>query len=102
MREKLMVQGMKIGEVIDFSRRFMRALVQLEMSLRVGERVQIVGPVTDFRQTIESIEFSREKVQRGKPAQKVWIPVEQRTRVGDAVVLIEREDGTPPAGNLGG
>jgi hypothetical protein len=86
------VRGLKIGNVAEFRRRFMDALVELEMSLRVGDRVQIVGPDTDFRQTIEQIRVDRRKVKRGKPAQKIWIPVEQRVRPGDAVVVLPPDD----------
>ncbi len=95
----MMVSGIKIGNVVDFRRRFMQAQIGLDLTMRVGDLVHIVGPDTDFRQTVSEIEFYREKVDRGKPAQKVWIPVKARVRAGDAVVLIARpdDDEQPPA-----
>ncbi|MFW5866617.1 MAG: hypothetical protein ACOCX2_02300 [Armatimonadota bacterium] len=86
------VSGIKVGNVVEFRWRFMEALVELDMSLRVGDRVQIVGPETDFRQVIGQIRVDREKVKRGKPAQKIWIPVEEHVRPGDAVVVLPPED----------
>jgi hypothetical protein len=67
--------------------------VALDMSLRVGDRVQIVGTETDFRQTITQMRLDHEKVNRGKPAQKVWVAVEARVRPGDAVIVLPPEAG---------
>ncbi|MFO8078723.1 MAG: hypothetical protein R6V07_00330 [Armatimonadota bacterium] len=95
------VTGIKVGNVEEFRWRFMDALVGLELSLRVGDRVQIVGPETDFRQTIDEIRVDREKVKRGKSAQKVWIPVAEHVRPGDAVVVLPSDDGTGDASATG-
>lgn len=93
------VSGIKVGNISAFRWRFMEALVELQMSLRVGDRVQIVGPETDFRQTIEQMRIDHEKVRRGKPAQKVWVPVVERVRPGDAVVVLPpTEAGEPRPG----
>lgn len=87
-----MVRGLKVGNVVQVDWRFRRALVALDMTLRLGDHIQIVGPETDFRQTVSAMEHMREKVTRGKPAQKVWIPLVERARPGDAVVVM------PPQG----
>lgn len=89
-----MVRGLKVGNVVQVDWRFQRALVALDMTLRVGDHIQIVGPETDFRQTVSTMEHMREKVTRGKPAQKVWIPLEERARPGDAVVIMPPQDGS--------
>jgi hypothetical protein len=98
------VSGIKVGNVAEFRWRFMDALIDLEMSLRVGDRVQFVGPETDFEQIIEQIRVYREKVNRGKPAQKVWVPVAEHVRPGDAVVVLPRSDAgnEPPDGEPDG
>jgi len=94
------VSGIKVGNVAEFRWRFMEALIYLEMSLRVGDRVQIVGPETDFQQIVQQIRVYHEKVNRGKPAQKVWVPVEAHVRPGDAVVVLPRIDtGSAPPGS---
>jgi len=87
---ELRVSGFKVGNVESFRWRFMEALIHLDMSLYVGDEVQIVGPDTDFRQTIGEIRVYHEKVKRGKPAQNVWVPVEAHVRPGDAVVVLSR------------
>jgi len=92
------VRGFKVGNIESFRWRFMEALIHLDMSLYVGDEVQIVGMDTDFRQTISQIRVYHEKVKRGKPAQNVWVPVEARVRPGDAVVVMSRADaGNEPA-----
>lgn len=97
------VSGIKVGNVAEFRWRFMDALIDLEMSLRVGDRVQFVGPETDFEQIIEQIRVYHEKVKRGKPAQKVWVPVEQHVRPGDAVVVLPSNEGNDaPHDHAGG
>lgn len=88
---ELRVGGFKVGNVESFRWRFMEALIHLDMSLYVGDEVQIVGPDTDFRQTIDEIRVYHEKVKRGKPAQNVWVPVEAHVRPGDAVVVLSRK-----------
>jgi len=97
------VSGIKVGNVDEFRWRFMEALIDLEMSLRVGDRVQFVGPETDFEQIVEQIRVYHEKVNRGKPAQKVWVPVKEHVRPGDAVVVLPRSDaGNGPPGSTEG
>ena len=86
------VRGFKVGNVESFRWRFMEALIHLDMSLYVGDEVQIVGMDTDFRQTVRQIRLYHEKVKRGKPAQNVWVPVDARVRPGDAVVVMSRTD----------
>lgn len=88
---ELKVRGLKVGNVVQVDWRFHRALVALDLSLRVGDRVQIVGPETDFRQTITAMEHMREEVKRGKPAQNVWITLTERVRPGDAVIVLPPE-----------
>lgn len=94
-----MVRGLKVGNVVQVDWRFQRALVALDMTLRVGDQIQIVGPESDFRQTVSAMEYLREKVTRGKPAQKVWIPLVERARPGDAVVIMPPwEESDEPTG----
>ncbi len=86
------VTGIKVGNVERFRWRFMEALIKLDLSLYVGDRVQIVGPDTDFRQKISQIRLDHEKLERGRPAQSVWIPVDEHVRPGDAVIVLSRAD----------
>ena len=94
---EFMVRGMKVGNVERFRPRFMEALIHLDLSLRVGDLVQIVGPETDFRQQIDVVRVHLDEVKRGKPGQRVWVPVQERVRPGDAVVVIPPDGAAPPA-----
>lgn len=85
---KKMVKAYRIGEVSGYLARFHVATVKLEMSLRVGDRIQIIGPLTDFTQTVEAMEVHREDVKEGSGGDQACIPVDQRVCVGDAVVLL--------------
>jgi translation elongation factor EF-Tu-like GTPase len=85
-----MVKAYRIGEVTGYLARFHVAAVKLDVSLRVGDRIQIIGPLTDFRQTVESMEVQREDVKQGSAGDQAYIPVDQRVCVGDAVVLLPR------------
>ena len=85
---EFMVRGIKVGNVVRFRRRFMDALIRLDLSLEVGDRVQLVGPVTDFRQQIADMHLHHDRVESGKSGQKVWVPVRDSVKPGDAVVLI--------------
>ncbi|MGD9495390.1 MAG: hypothetical protein AB7Y46_03665 [Armatimonadota bacterium] len=91
-----MVSGIKVGNVVAFNWRFMRAQIELRLSLRVGDRIHIVGPETDFKQIVKDMEFARERVKRGKSSQKVWIPVVARVRPGDAVEVLPPRDSSVP------
>jgi len=85
---KQMVKGYKVGEVAEYDARFHVAAIKVDVKLRVGDRIQLIGPLTDFIQIVESMELGRQDVQEAGASKKVHIPVEGPVRAGDAVVLL--------------
>jgi len=64
-----------IGKVVHFYNRINVAVLDLNDALKIGDTIHIVGRITDFTQTVESMEIEHQKVQSvgpGEVALKVW------------------------------
>lgn len=57
-----------IGRVTHYFSKIGVAVIELSDTLKVGDTIRIVGGITDFTQTVESMEIEHEKVQKPKPA----------------------------------
>jgi len=72
-----------VGRVTHYFGNIGVAVVELEDSLRVGDRIRIVGGVdTDFEQVVESMEIEHEKVQEAKKGDAIGLKVNQKVREG--------------------
>ncbi|HLA98052.1 MAG TPA: hypothetical protein VJL34_06330 [Anaerolineales bacterium] len=77
-----------IGKVVHFYNRINVAVLDLNDELTMGDTIHIVGRVTDFTQTAESIEIEHQKVRSAGPGEvalKVWDYV----RRGDEVYKVQ-------------
>jgi len=58
-------------------------------TLRVGDRVHVLGHTTDFTQTVDSMQVEHEKIVEAKAGQQVGIKVLDRVRPHDKVYKTE-------------
>jgi hypothetical protein len=63
----------EIGQVTHFFSKINVAVVELTLSLSVGDRILIKGPSTDFNQTVTSIQIDHEEIQRAESRQSVGL-----------------------------
>ena len=98
----LQVEGLHVGNVSDYDWREAEAEIALNLSLSVGDRIQLMGFSTDYIQLVDTMRSKDQSLDTGRAGQRVWVPMKYHVRVGDAVVLLPPrtgdEDGEPPDG----
>ena len=82
----------KIGEVNHFYNRIGVAVIDLNDSLKVGDRVHFLGRSTDFKQEITSMQIEHEAITEAGKGQEVAVKVERRVRNHDKVFKVTEQD----------
>jgi putative protease len=79
----------KIGEVIKFFGKIGVAAIRLsEGSLKVGDKIHIVGHTTDLSQDVDSVQIENTNVQEAGPGADIGIKVAGRVREHDVVFKV--------------
>jgi len=79
----------KVGEVIKFFVKIGVAAIRLsEGSLKVGDKIRIVGHTSDVTQTVESMQIENKSVQEAGPGADIGIKLTDRVRENDAVYKV--------------
>ena len=84
----MMSNDERIGEIIHYYHKISVAVIKLNRSLRVGEKIQFVGAHTDFLQEIRSMQIEHEVVEEAQVGDEVAVKVDQRVRRGDIAFSI--------------
>jgi len=77
-----------IGKVEDFFSRPVVAGVDMTGTLKVGDKVHIMGHTTDIEMVIESMQIDNANVTKAKKGDSVGIKVPDRVRRGDTVYRV--------------
>jgi hypothetical protein len=75
----------EIGHIAHFFAKISVAVVELTLPLAVGDRILIKGPITDFEQTVESIQIDRQDIHRVEGGQSIGLKVVQPAKEKDVV-----------------
>ena len=79
----------KVGEVIKYFGKINVSAIRLsEGSLKVGDKIHIVGHTTDVTQGIDSMQIENKNVQEAGPGADIGIKVEGRVREHDVVYKV--------------
>ena len=79
----------RVGEIIKFFGKIGVAAIRLsEGSLKVGDKIHIVGHTTDITQTVDSMQIENQDVQEAGPGADIGIKVEGRAREHDVVYKV--------------
>lgn len=78
----------RIGEVSNFFVKPMVVAVNLEATLRVGDRIHIKGSSTDVTLEVTSMQIDREPVASADAGSEVGIKLPERARTGDTVFKV--------------
>lgn len=79
----------KVGHVLHFYDKIGVAIIELDNTLGVGDRIRLVRGGEDlFEQTIESIQLEHEKVDSASKGQVVGIKLSEEVREGAEVYKI--------------
>ncbi|MCW4003179.1 MAG: translation elongation factor-like protein [Candidatus Bathyarchaeota archaeon] len=75
----------EIGLITHFFSKINVAVVELTLPLSVGDHILIKGPMTDFEQTVDSMQIDRKAIQRAQGGQSIGLKVTQPVREKDVV-----------------
>ena len=75
----------EIGTITHFFSKINVAVVELKAPLAVGDMIAIKGPITDFEQTVDSMQIEHNNVQRAEAGQSIGLKVADRVREKDVV-----------------
>ena len=75
------------GEVTHYLSRLEVAVLSLQVPLRKGVTVHIVGHTTDLHQTLDSMGVERQPIEEAKPGDDVAVKVQAAVREGDKVYI---------------
>lgn len=79
----------KVGEVIRYFSKINVAAIRLtEGSLRVGDKIHIVGHTTDITQMVDSMQIENKNVQEAGPGADIGVKVKDRVREHDSVYRV--------------
>jgi translation elongation factor EF-Tu-like GTPase len=79
----------RVGEVIKYFGKISVAAIRLsEGSLKVGDKIHIVGHTTDITQTVDSMQIENKNVQEAGPGADIGIKAEGRAREHDVVYKV--------------
>ncbi|MFN8382785.1 MAG: hypothetical protein U0V02_12630 [Anaerolineales bacterium] len=85
----------EIGKVVHFYDHINVAVLTLNDSLKLGDRIHIVGHATDFTQRISSMETDHHSIVWVKPGDNVAIKVNQPVHEHDVVYRVIEESLEP-------
>lgn len=81
----------EIGKVVHYYDHISVAVLSLNDSLKLGDRIHIVGHATDFTQRVSSMEIEHHSIVWVKPGDNVAVKVNQPVHEHDIVFRIVAE-----------
>jgi len=74
-----------VGEISHFFPKINVAVIEVKAPLKVGDKISIEGPTTNFQQKIDSMEVEHKKVKTAKKGDSVGMKVAEKVREKDLV-----------------
>ena len=78
----------RVGIVRAYFAKIGVAGIDVEKTLRVGDRIHIKGHTTDLELTVDSIQIEHDQVEQTKKGDAIGIKVPDRVRDGDIVFRV--------------
>lgn len=78
----------ELGNVIHFFGRINVAIINLKDTISIGDKIAIIGPNTNIKQTVESMEIEHTKVSQATAGQSIGMKVKDTVREKDTVYKI--------------
>jgi putative protease len=77
-----------VGKISHFYGKIGVAVVEVEDEINVGDTISIEGAVTNFRQTVDSMEIEHEQISKAKKGDSIGMKVIDKVRENDNVYKI--------------
>ena len=81
----------RIGVVNDYFAKIGVAGINVEKTIRVGDKIHIAGHTTDLELVVDSMEIHSQQVEEAMAGAKIGIKVDERCRDNDVVYKITNE-----------
>jgi len=75
----------EIGHISHFFSKISVAVVDLTSTLALGDHILIKGPLTDFEQTVDSMQIDRKAIARAEAGQSIGLKMVQPVKEKDTV-----------------
>ena len=85
MAKRLEEAIIEIGHIKHFFPKINVAEIELRLPLSINDPILIKGPLTDFEQTVESMQIDRRTLQRAEGGQSIGLKVAQPVKEKDVV-----------------
>lgn len=76
---------MKVGKVTHYYDNLGVAIVELEATLKIGDKVKFEGHGADFEQEISSMQVDHKQMEKASAGQMVGLKTEQKVKEGAEV-----------------
>jgi len=83
-----MVEKKLVGKVSHYYTKIGVAVVELNDTLKIGDKISIEGNTTNFEQIVDSMQIEHQDVQEAKAGDSIGLKVIDRVREGDKVYKI--------------
>ena len=77
-----------VGKVVNYFTKIGVAIIELNDSLAVGDRISVEGATTNLQQTVESMQIEHKAVEKARKGDSVGLKIVDRCRKGDSVYKI--------------
>lgn len=81
-------EGKLIGKITHYFGKIGVVVIELTDSLKVGDKIRVIGGERDFEQVVDSIEVDHKKVDEAKAGDSVGLKIEEKAREGYKVYKI--------------
>lgn len=78
-----------IGKITHYFDKIQVAAIEISSTLKVGDKIHVKGPNTDFEQNVDSMQIEHETVNEASGGQTVGMKVSEPAKENDLVYLIE-------------
>ncbi|MEM5766072.1 MAG: translation elongation factor-like protein [Candidatus Aenigmatarchaeota archaeon] len=77
-----------VGKVTHYYGKIGVAVIEVTDEISVGDKISIEGNVTNFQQTVESMEMEHNQIKTAKAGNAIGLKVVDKVREGDSVYKI--------------
>jgi putative protease len=75
----------QVGEITHFFPNVMVAVVKVAKDMKLGDKILIEGNITNFEQTIESMQIDRKPISAAKKGQEIGLKVDEVVKEKDKI-----------------
>ena len=78
-----------VGEITHVFDKINVAVVNMQDNVKIGDKISIEGTVTNFVQTVGSMQIDKHDIQEAHPGDDIGMKIDNKVRKGDKVYIIK-------------